>query len=485
MVEENVAGFRSLLTMVAPLGFMYIFGALNHYTSLIDLTIAWRLLWVGPWLYINSKTSGLEKYAALVIASLDIGLPVLAIAANWATAKDIPTRLYEHFRQPPIALSRHFLLWIGRIGFALVLFLSLNVVESKNQSYVQSFYISVAGCYYLFYDWFARSADTSVALFTGFIEVVLIVNLLVIMFVYGEYEQTALQALLGFASITTFAHFYTFAWDILVKQGKWTYGWWAFTAMAVLSILSLTFALFMPLYSPLAKLKATGKHRQDLIFAIFVSLVGLLLDEIKDRAPQLAKANAWFLPFTVYWYSSMSNLMVINSWGTPFHPSWLTNNLVPALYSGNAIVDVFFSLGTVLVTGVATTFAAVTLVLYLKPTEWLWLSSNGLLLVAVSAYWMIAAGSGLPSLTPSFPVPPTLHPVIPLHTGPRLAGAIKTHVRDLLMGIISIMAGLVLKNYGNIKDDKIISTVIYFIVAVSWVLLVTPKIYLYHDVYLV
>ena len=43
VVEENVAGFRSLLTMVAPIGFMYIFGALYHDTSLIDLTIAWRL----------------------------------------------------------------------------------------------------------------------------------------------------------------------------------------------------------------------------------------------------------------------------------------------------------------------------------------------------------------------------------------------------------------------------------------------------------
>ena len=43
--------------------------------------------------------------------------------------------------------------------------------------------------------------------------------------------------------------------------------------------------------------------------------------------------------------------MVMNNWGTPFHPSWLANNLTPALYSGNLAVDITFSLGTTLVTG--------------------------------------------------------------------------------------------------------------------------------------
>eukprot|EP00597_Dinobryon_sp_UTEXLB2267_P003860 CAMPEP_0170068572 /NCGR_PEP_ID=MMETSP0019_2-20121128/7511_1 /TAXON_ID=98059 /ORGANISM="Dinobryon sp., Strain UTEXLB2267" /LENGTH=309 /DNA_ID=CAMNT_0010276279 /DNA_START=749 /DNA_END=1678 /DNA_ORIENTATION=+ len=309
------------------------------------------------------------------------------------------------------------------------------------------------------------------------------------MFVYGEYHQLGLQAMLAYACITTLMHFYTFAWDVLVLQGKWTYGWWALNMMGLLSILSLIFALFMPLYSDLSKIKATGKHRQDLIFAAFVSLVGILLEEIKGRAPKLAAVNAWLLPFSVFWYSSMSNLMVINNWGSPFHPSWLANQLVSALFSGHFIVDLTFSLGTVLVTGVATTLAAVTLLLYLQPTRWLWLCSNGLLLVAVSAFWMILATSGVPSLT-IYEIPPAIPAIIPLHTGPQLLGAIETHVRDLLMGIVSILTGLFLHNYaklhGDVKEkDKIISGAVFFIVTMSWFLFVTPKVYLYQDIYLI
>jgi len=489
LVEQNSCGFRSLLTMVAPIGFIYIFGAYYHLTSLIDLTIAWRLLWVGPWLYINSKTSGLEQSATDVIAALDLGIPIIAIISNWPMAIGIPSRILEHFRKPALTFSRVLLLWIGRIGIALVIIIASNVAKSKDQSYVQSFYISVMACYYLFFDWFARSENTSVGYFTGFIELVLITNILVIMFVYGEHEQVALQAMLSFACFTTLAHFYAFAWDIFVIKDKWSYGWWAFNAMGVVTILSLIFSLFMPLYSDLARLKATGKHRQDLIFAGFVSLVGYLLEEIRGRAPKLAALNAFFLPFCVIWYSGLSNLMVINSWGTPFHPSWLSNQLVPALYSGKVIVDFTFSLGAVLVTGVATNLAAVTLLLYLQPTRWLWLCFNGLLLVAVSANWMIIATSGLPSLTPHFPIP-AIPSIIPLHTGPQLKGAIKTHVRDLILAIMSILAGLFLhynvKLAGDEKEkDYIISRVVFFIVTMTWSFLVIPKIYLYHDIHLV
>jgi len=119
-IQENVNEFRSLLTMVAPIGYIYIFGALNHYISLIDLTIVWRLLWVGPWLFINAKTSG---SAVIVIASLDIGIPILAIILNFSTAVGIPLRLREHFGKNPISASGTFLLWLGRVGFAIVLFL--------------------------------------------------------------------------------------------------------------------------------------------------------------------------------------------------------------------------------------------------------------------------------------------------------------------------------------------------------------------------
>ena len=271
-VDDNLDDFRSLLTMVAPIGFIYIFGAFNHFKSLIDLTIAWRLLWVAPWILISEQTSGLEKSAGLLIASLDVGLPLMAILVNWSEAKGIPRRLLEHFKHPAVSASRKLLLWIGRIGFFLVLILATNLVTNTKQTYVQSFIISVANCYFLFYDWVART-ETSEVTFIKIIEIFLILNVLIVMFIFGHYHELQYQVLLSYLVVSTLCHFYTVAWDQLVVKRKWSYAWWNFSAMAGNTVISMIWVLFMPLFDELARKKATGKHRQDLIFALFVSLV--------------------------------------------------------------------------------------------------------------------------------------------------------------------------------------------------------------------
>ena len=226
--------------------------------SLIDLTIVWRLLWVAPWIVISEQTSGLEKSAGLLIASLDVGLPAMAILVNWSEAKGIPGRLLEHFKHPAVSASRKLLLWIGRIGFLLVVILATNLVTNTRQTYVQSFIISVAN---------------SITYFVGFIEMILILNVLAIMFIFGHYHELQYQILLSYLAVSTFCHFYTVAWDQTVVKRNWSYAWWNFSAVAGNAVISVIWVLFMPLFDELARKKATGKHRQDLIFALFVSLV--------------------------------------------------------------------------------------------------------------------------------------------------------------------------------------------------------------------
>ena len=272
-VEDNRDDFCSLLTMVAPIGFIYIYGAYNHLKSLIDLTIVWRLLWVAPWIVISEQTSGLEKSAGLLIASLDVGLPAMAILVNWSEAKGIPGRLLEHFKHPAVSASRKLLLWIGRIGFLLVVILATNLVTNTRQTYVQSFIISVANCYFLFFEWIACTESSSITYFVGFIEMFLILNVLAIMFIFGHYHELQYQILLSYLAVSTFCHFYTVAWDQTVVKRNWSYAWWNFSAKAGNTVISVIWVLFMPLFDELARKKATGKHRQDLIFALFVSLV--------------------------------------------------------------------------------------------------------------------------------------------------------------------------------------------------------------------
>ena len=104
---------------------------------------------------------------------------------------------------------------------------------------------------------------------------------------------------------------------------------------------------------------------------------------------------------------------------------------------------------------------------------------------------MIFAGSGIPAFTPTHGPLPAVPAIIPLHTGPRLLGAIKTHVRDIIIGSVLILAGLGLTFHGEnrkgapILEDKYIRSVLNFLVAVTWILFITPKLYLYIDVDLI
>ena len=128
---------------------------------------------------------------------------------------------------------------------------------------------------------------------------------------------------------------------------------------------------------------------------------------------------------------------------------------------------------------------------YLHPTKWLWLCFHGVLLVVASSLFMVFAVSGLPAFTPTHGPLPSFPAIIPLHTGPRLLGALKTHVRDIIIGSVLILAGLGLTFHGEnrkgapILEDKYIRSVLNFLVAVTWILFITPKLYLYIDVDLI
>lgn len=207
---------RSLLTMVAPMGFIYIFGAWYHLTSLIDLTIAWRLLWVSFWLFMSLLYRALEPSAFNVIFIIDIGFPILIILVLREESGKILRRLPEHFLNPipESNFARNFLLGDSCVGLAGIIFCSLVIMRKRHQDYVEFFYISVIGCYFLFFNWVARFPCTSVILkrFTVFIKLALIVNLLAIMFIFNQRRHWELGVVLWFAVTTTLVHVFVTDW---------------------------------------------------------------------------------------------------------------------------------------------------------------------------------------------------------------------------------------------------------------------------------
>lgn len=87
---------------------------------------------------------------------------------------------------------------------------------------------------------------------------------------------------------------------------------------------------------------------------------------------------------------------------------------------------------------------------------------------------MLAASSGIGSLWQDG-FPPAIPPIIPL-TGHKLVGAVNTHVRDLIMGMLSIVVGLAYDYVAKDKESQ--HYVVNWLIAFSWLFLVIPKLYL-------
>ena len=116
------------------------------------------------------------------------------------------------------------------------------------------------------------------------------------------------------------------------------------------------------LYDEKQQKRIQGTHWQDNILAIFVIVVGGALDKANYlRSDTLGGPVVYLLPVVTLWFSLETKLLTHLWVGTPFHPSWwmygsTKDDQVPR-YSKNDWINVTFSIGTILITAVLTSYA--------------------------------------------------------------------------------------------------------------------------------
>ena len=471
---ERLSGYRSLLTMVAPIGFIYIGAAWNKLTTLIDLTIVWRLLWVGPWIVLSMKSGEpLEKSAAMVIAGLDIGLPVMALLLCPTERAGLVDRLKTHFSMTSETYSQVVLMWTSRIGFILSAGLAINAFLMEEQTYLQSFSLAVAGCYHLMYDYFARWNNNYALRFSIWLQMVLNVTFCLMRFVYDYSRPFSVEAMMVYAFVASSCYIYTIAWDAYVETDKCSYGLWGGAVGFLVIVVSLFWTMCAPLFVPNAQVISINQHRFDILLSTYVALVCYVMEDLKKKVAFHAKLITWLVPWFLIWYSTEVKLVINLNLGSPYHPSWMAKGLTDAMYSDQFVIDFSYGLIATLMTFVATTYGSIITIIYFEPTGWRRLSWNGVLNIWVSAYFMLATSSGIPSFTEGG-IPPAIPPIYPLN----FIDLVDTHVRDIIMGLTSILAGLALDGM-KVSHKK--TAFVKYLVALSWVLLVLPKVYLFFD----
>ena len=156
---------------------------------------------------------------------------------------------------------------------------------------------------------------------------------------------------------------------------------------------------------------------------------------------------------------------------------------------GYWLVDLTFSLATLFMTAIGTSYAGLMLVKELPKTEWMTWVISGILQIALSAYWMIATTSGIPALVDGMTFPPIIPPFIPV----KPTDSVAIHIRDIGIGIVSIATGMVLdqmreksvkdtadgSKVQTLSDKKWTDITVMLGLILGWLLFLIPKIVLH------
>lgn len=352
---------------------------------------------------------------------------------------------------------------------------------SYNKGSLETFTVAIISGYYLFFEWFAKCReDFDAIIFSLIVEFFLLANLLIDWASYSFSHNVSMDYMIAYASITSLMHFYTVAWELFDAMKNC--GAWALRCSVFNVCLSIGWVMASPLFAENPQKIALTQHRFDLMLSLFVLLVVFLMDKIKEKAERAAAFITWFLPFELLWYSTQVKIMVYCNFGSPYHPSWVARGLVKGYYSYNAAADLTYGIATVLMTVMATFSGAIVIIRNVEFKGWGILSVNGIMLVVFSALYMLAAVTGpFPKMVPTGIMSLLeVKPFIPLQPH-QLVDAINTHVRDLILGLMCIMAGLGLDLLAKDKsnDFKARSEAICALISITWILFVVPKLYLH------
>lgn len=252
---------------------------------------------------------------------------------------------------------------------------------------------------------------------------------------------------------------------------------------------SIIWIMCSPLFLPNAQKIAVNQHRFDILLTTFGAFVCWFMQDLRDSPDETgwaqfhAKFVTWFTPCFLFWYCTEVKLIIMLNLGSPFHPSWLAKGLVESNVSFKyAMLQTTYGIAASLLV-VPTAYMFYLSLKYFGSGSytkgWRLLTWNGTIIIIASAYFMLVFGSGLPSFTQSLGVsfPPSIPRILELNS----IDLVDTHVRDIVLGLMSMLAGVAADSTNLTENTK----VVYYTVGLSWVLVVLPKIYLLFDVKMV
>ena len=455
---SRLDSFQNLMFAVTPIGLMYVFALVRQEESFIDLSIFYRLLWVGPFLLFNWIGGYIDGSLAFAMITADVLIPILAIAF---VDRNQIVRARQHIKNKIKFLSNKILFVESMIGFVVILVGSIVHITSGTHGYASSFIISIFAIYYFWIFWLSFT-QTRIESIIG-LNFIRFIVLGIILFT----SLSNIFTIKVFAAIWlfgTFMHNFTYLWEYARKKIS-IKKWLIYFGIILSFTSSVWYFLFYLFTSGNPPALSWNVYRQDLMISAFVLLLGILVESMTKKSSKHVAIISWLLPFSSIWFTTSTKLLVHLGVGTPFHPSWPARGLAP-VWGNSVITDINFSLATTFMTAISTTYVAFVVLRYLKKEGWLSFSWHGIAVILVSSLWMIVSSSGLPAPTESLNVA-TIPPFFPVNP----ITAVSIHVLDILFGMLLIMLGIIFNN--RLRLNK---AAIYIVPVLLWSVSIYPKI---------
>lgn len=478
-----LVGFQSLLTIVAPISFIYFFAIFNSihfgpptpsnpYSNLLILTIMWRFLFVGPTVSYDGGIGAFNVLCWLLVLFADILMPVLSIILTSYDVK-INALMSVFISETPKKAINRLLGILSIAGIVVTYGVQVYIYFNPTSITVQTVILPVIALYYIYLYFISKQSGTE-----DFLNVALLVHIILFVAILlnglWKWDAWIVEILAAFQGLSLFLWIYTLLWTYVIE--KYSILIWMSMMSVLVASLSFVWIQFKGKFIETAQQLAPGIHHQDLLISVFMFLCALLVQHIKSTSIIFnAELVSWILPMSSIWFTLETKLLANLHQGSPFHPSWFERGLTP-LWATDQVLNVTFWLATTFMTAISTYYTGLTILLHLDTTGWLIYTFNGILDIALSATWMIISSSGLPApvYTESFPY--LVKPLIPVDA----KEAVKIHLFDLYTGIALITVGIILK---VASDKKILpvsynKTVTCVLLSLVWALFASPKIML-------
>jgi hypothetical protein len=373
--------FLILLVVIAP---SYITAALNpDYTAYIDISILQRFTVVFAAILVSNlvvKPSqdvfpyGNFGYTMFLVADVVPGILQGYFAPGGYSG--IKSRITTMFKSTPATADKKALRLESYLGmvFGFIACIYASIVSDVKESLVITMIATILP---YFWFWFIahtpsftsrapiviqRLAIASVLLYFALVLDFGVMNIVFIIHAVNMYtgaiSSQAAALTLGISSLLLYKLECDYVLTLTTGPKYWLFGWGIMT-----SVLSYAWlALFYDGYNEMQQTRIKGTHWQDNILAVFNIVVGGALDKAEYLVSgTLGGPVVYLLPLVTLWFSLETKLLTHLWVGTPFHPSWWmygkgVKNQV-ARYAPNDWVNVTFSIATILITAVLTSYA--------------------------------------------------------------------------------------------------------------------------------